>query len=173
VYERTKVGKGFTSPLPAVAQDARMTKRRSAARIALGVVALFVLIQFIPYGHSHANPRVTRAVKWDSPRTQQLFQGACQDCHSNLSHWRWYDKFAPGSWLVQNDIQGGRDNLNFSEWDKPQPDVGEVIAAIESGSMPPIQYKVAHAAARLSKTERARLEAGIRATYSADPPGGG
>jgi mono/diheme cytochrome c family protein len=149
-----------------------MTRRRLAARIAIGVVALLVLIQFVPYGHSHANPRVTRAVKWDTPRTAELFAGACQDCHSNLSHWRWYDKFAPGSWLVQNDIQGGRDQLNFSEWDRSQPDVREVIDAIQSGSMPPVQYKVAHAAARLSNSERARLVQGIKATYAADPPGG-
>jgi mono/diheme cytochrome c family protein len=150
-----------------------MTKRQLAVRGAIGLVVLLVLIQFVPYGHSHSNPRVTRAVKWDSPQTQRLFAGACQDCHSNLSHWRWYDKFAPGSWLVQNDIQGGRDNLNFSEWDKSQPDVGEVIAAIENGSMPPIQYKVAHAAARLSSSERARLAQDIKATYAADPPGRG
>jgi mono/diheme cytochrome c family protein len=150
-----------------------MTKRRLAARVGIALVALLLLIQIVPYGHSHANPPVTRAVKWDSAQTQRLFAGACQDCHSNLTSWRWYDKVAPASWLVQNDIQGGRNQLNFSEWDKSQPDVGEVVGAIERGAMPPLQYKIAHAAARLSKTERARLAAGVRATYSADPPGGG
>lgn len=144
-----------------------------AKRIAVGIAALLVLIQLIPYGHSRANPAVSRAVKWDSPQTQRLFAGACQDCHSNLTRWRWYDKFAPGSWLVQNDIQGGRRQLNVSEWDKPQPGVDEVLKLIESGSMPPLQYKVAHAAARLSASERRRLAEGIRATYAADPPAGG
>jgi mono/diheme cytochrome c family protein len=148
-----------------------MTKRRLGRRIAIGIVALLVLIQFVPYGHSHGNPPVTRAVKWDGPETARLFAGACQDCHSNLSNWRWYDKVAPASWLVQNDIDGGRRHLNFSEWDKPQPDVGEVIDAIARGSMPPLQYKIVHSAARLSQAERARLEHGIRATYAADPPG--
>jgi mono/diheme cytochrome c family protein len=147
-----------------------MTKRKVFGRGAVAALSLFVLIQFIPYGHSHGNPAVTRAVKWDSPQTARLFAGACQDCHSNLSSWRWYDKIAPGSWLVQNDIQGGREHLNVSTWDTPQPDVAEVVRAIRSGSMPPLQYKIAHASGRLSKQQRDALVRGIEATYRKDPP---
>lgn len=147
-----------------------MTKRKVSGRIVMGVVALFALIQLIPYGRSHANPPVTKAVRWNSPRTAKLFAQACQDCHSNLSNWRWYDNIAPGSWLVENDIQGGRHNLNVSEWDKPQPDVSEVVQAIESGGMPPIQYKLVHPGGRLSQTQRKQLAEGFVATYKKDPP---
>ncbi len=147
-----------------------MLKRKWLVRGGLGVVALLILIQLVPYGHSRANPRVTRPVKWDSPHTAKLFASACQDCHSNLSSWRWYDKVAPGSWLVQNDIQGGRNNLNVSEWDKPQPDLEEVARVIRSGAMPPLQYKIAHAGGRLTKAEREALALGIEATYAKDPP---
>ena len=147
-----------------------MSKRKLAGRVAIGLLALLVLIQFVPYGHSRANPRVTRAVKWDSPETAKLFAGACQDCHSNLSNWRWYDKIAPGSWLVQNDIEGGRQRLNVSEWDQPQPDVAEVTRQIRSGNMPPLQYKIAHAGGRLSQAQRDALARGIEATFRQDPP---
>jgi mono/diheme cytochrome c family protein len=147
-----------------------MPKRKLFLRGALALVALLVLIQFIPYGHSRANPPVTRAVVWNSPETAKLFAGACQDCHSNLSNWRWYDKLAPASWLVQNDINGGRKRFNVSEWDKPQPGVQEVVDAIRSGSMPPLQYKVAHASGRLTQRERDALARGIAATYRKDPP---
>jgi cytochrome c len=102
--------------------------------------------------------------------TAKLFAGACQDCHSNLSSWRWYDRIAPGSWLVQNDIQGGRKRLNVSEWDKPQPDVAEVVRVIEGGSMPPLQYKVIHPSGALSKQQRAALARGFQATYRKDTP---
>ena len=147
-----------------------MTKRRIALRLGIGLVALLLVIQFVPYGHSHANPPVTRAVHWDSPATASLAAGACQDCHSNLTNWRWYSNIAPGSWLIQNDVDGGRNHLNFSEWDKAQPSVERVAEVIRSGSMPPLQYKLVHPAARLSQTERERLARGIEATYSADPP---
>jgi hypothetical protein len=147
-----------------------MTKRRIAGRTAVGLFALLVLIQFVPYGHSQSNPPVTRAVKWNSPETARLFASACQDCHSNLSNWRWYDKIAPGSWLVQNDIDGGRRRLNVSEWDKPQPDVAEVVRVIQSGKMPPLQYKMIHPSSKLSPQERDALAAGFEATYRKDPP---
>jgi mono/diheme cytochrome c family protein len=150
-----------------------MSKRKLLGRVAIGFPIVLVLIQFVPYGHSRANPPVTRAVRWDSPETAKLFAGACQDCHSNLTHWRWYDKLAPGSWLVQNDIQSGRDHLNVSEWDKPQPDGGEIVSQIRSGSMPPLQYKAAHAGGRLTNAQRDALVRGIEATFKEDPPPNG
>lgn len=150
-----------------------MTRRHLAGRIALALGAVLVLIQLVPYGHSHANPSVSRPPHWDSAATARLVDGACNDCHSNLTHWRWYSNVAPASWLVQNDVNGGRNELNFSRWDQQQPDVSEVVAAIRSGAMPPIQYKLAHPAARLSKADRERLARGIQATYAKDPPGGG
>ena len=144
--------------------------RRHVARGALGLVVLLLLIQLVPYGRSHANPPVTRAVRWDSPRTKELFAQACQDCHSNLSSWRWYDDIAPASWLVEHDIEDGRRRLNVSEWNRGQPDLGEVLHAINGGGMPPIQYKVVHAGGRLSSAERAALAKGMAATYRKDPP---
>jgi mono/diheme cytochrome c family protein len=150
-----------------------MTGRRLAGRVAIGLLVLLVLIQFVPYGHSRSNPPVTRAVKWDSPETARLFAGACQDCHSNLTNWRWYDKIAPASWLVQNDIDGGRRRMNVSTWDKRQPDVEAVVRQIRSGHMPPLQYKIAHSSGRLSQSERDALARGIEATYKSDPPGNG
>ena len=147
-----------------------MVKRRVRGRLLLGAIALFALIQLIPYGHTHGNPPVARAVKWDSPQTAKLFSQACQDCHSNLSDWRWYDSIAPGSWLVQHDIEDGRQRLNVSEWNRGQPDVREVVNAITSGQMPPFQYKLVHAGGRLSDVQRRLLARGIEATYKKDPP---
>src|SRR3954451_10251694 len=147
-----------------------MSKRKLLARGGLGVIAFLVLIQFVPYGHSRANPPITRAIRWNNPETAKLFNGACGDCHSNLSSWRWYDKVAPASWLVQHDIEDGRRRLNVSTWDKPQPDLEEVVRAIRSGSMPPLQYKIAHASGRLSQAQRDALARGLEATYHKDAP---
>ena len=147
-----------------------MLSRKTIGRVLLGIVALLLLIQLVPYGRSHANPPITRAPRWDSLRTQQLVAGACADCHSNLTKWRWYSNVAPASWLVQNDVSGGRRHLNFSEWNKPQPSLAQVIRVIQGGDMPPIQYKLVHPAARLSQAERAALIRGLTATYRNDPP---
>ena len=149
---------------------AGVPKRTLVFRAAMVVVALALLAQLVPYGRAHSNPPVTRAPHWDSAATAKLAADACGDCHSNLTKWRWYSNIAPGSWLIQNDVNGGRNNLNFSEWNKPQPPIGEVVEAIRGGDMPPLQYKLIHPSARLSSSERDALIRGLQRTWAADPP---
>ena len=141
----------------------------------VGLVVVFVVIQLVPYGRDHTNPPVTREVRWDTARTRELAAGACFDCHSNLTDWKWYTNVAPISWLVYSDVQGGREHLNFSEWDKPQSEVGDIVEAVRGGGMPPLQYKPLHAGGRLSTAERDELARGLEKTLAADPPiaGGG
>jgi Haem-binding domain len=79
---------------------------------------------------------------------------------------------APVSWLVQHGVDEGRSYLNFSEWDKPQPDISELVDQIQSGEMPPLQYKLIHGGARLSDAEKRELVNGLIRTYAKDPPSG-
>jgi hypothetical protein len=46
----------------------------------------------------------------------QVFERACQDCHSNNTHWPWYAKVTPVSFLVAGDVNRGRQFLNLSQW---------------------------------------------------------
>ena len=138
----------------------------------LVVVALFVLIQLVPYGHGHTNPPVTQAAQFDSAQTEQLFSDACGACHSNLTNWPPESSVAPFSWLITSDVDGGRGIFNTSEWDRAQqPDSGEVGEVIDAGEMPPLQYKILHPSSRLSDTEKQQLIDGLAKTYAQDPPG--
>jgi mono/diheme cytochrome c family protein len=123
-------------------------------------VALFLLIQLAPYGRDHSNPPVRQEPPWDSPRTRELFRRACFDCHSNETVWPWYANLAPVSWIVQNDVEGGRAHLNFSEWDRPQRSAEDVALVVLEGEMPPWIYRPLHPEARLSGTEQRELVAG-------------
>ena len=131
----------------------------------LAILALFILIQFLPFGRNHTNPPVIQEPNWDSPQTRELAQRACFDCHSNETVWPWYSKIAPVSWLVANDTFEGRERLNFSEWgssrmDEPE-EAGEVVL---EGEMPLRQYLLTHPEARLTDAERQALAAGLAAT---------
>lgn len=128
----------------------------------LGLAGLLVLIQLVPYGHDHTNPSRGQPVSWNSARTEQLMRGACMDCHSNQTEWPWYSNVAPVSWLVQRDVDEGRDRLNLST---DAPEVQEMIDAIEGGEMPPWQYKPTHPGARLSDSEKRELVRGLQATF--------
>jgi hypothetical protein len=123
-------------------------------RVVLGMAAVFVALQLVPYGWRHPNPPVTQAVAWPSREAEQLARGACYDCHSNETEWPVYSYVAPMSWLVRSDVEGGRHELNFSEGDDDFDDAAE---AIERGAMPPSQYRVLHPDARLTADEKATL----------------
>lgn len=131
-------------------------------RVGLGLLALFILIQLVPYGRDHENPPVTAEPQWDSPQTRELAQRACFDCHSNQTQWPWYSNVAPVSWLVQHDVDEGREKLNLSEWDKPQREGHEAVEVIEEGEMPMAIYLPLHPEAKLSPEETQQLIKGLQ-----------
>ena len=138
-------------------------------RIALLLLAVLVLIQYIPV--STANPPVTRDAHWNSPATRALAKRACFDCHSNETRWPWYARIAPASFLMANQVTDGRRDLNFSEWDKPQRSrMDDVQREVDNGDMPSWDYVLLHPEAKLSAAEKARLIDGLKATYLLKPP---
>ena len=131
---------------------------------------VFVLIQLIPYGHRHTNPAVTGEPPWDSPRTRELIRRACFDCHSNETVWPWYSNVAPVSWLVQNDVDGGRWNVNFTEWDRPQRHPNYVVDQVKRGEMPLWYYLPMHPAAKLTASEKDALIDGAKKSLGRQGP---
>jgi mono/diheme cytochrome c family protein len=130
------------------------------------IVALLVLIQLIPYGRDHKNPPVTGTPQWDSPRTEELFNRACKDCHSNQTVWPWYSNVAPVSWLLNLDVNIGRSKFNVSEWGREGKNKGDEAAEeTRNGKMPPWFYLPTHPEAKLTTAEKADLVKGLAATF--------
>ena len=137
--------------------------------VSLAVIAVALAIQAVPYGRNHANPPLVREPAWDSPATRDLAKRACFDCHSNETGWPWYANIAPISWLVAHDVFEGRSELNFSDWRDGAREgerAQQIRKEIDSGAMPPIQYRQAHPEARLDPDARRRLSEGLSATAS-------
>lgn len=128
----------------------------------LGV--LFGLMQLVPYGRTHSNPRVVQEPEWDSPRTRELAARACFDCHSNETRWPAYANIAPLSWVVQRDVDSAREVINFSEWHAPSDLASYSSLSVRTGGMPPTKYRLAHPEADLTEAETAELAAGLDAT---------
>ena len=129
--------------------------RRVLVRVVVVALALLAAAQLVPYGWWHENPPVTRAAVFPSAEAEALARGACMDCHSNETDWPAYSYVAPMSWLVRRDVEDGRDVLNLSELDREQEaDLDDAADEVADRSMPPRQYQLAHADARLSDEER-------------------
>jgi cytochrome c len=85
-----------------------------------------------------------------------LLVGKCADCHSNETRWPVYARVAPGSWLIESDIVEARKKMDLSRWEQIPADQQEVLMAkiveeAKSGDMPPVQYRLLHWDAKLSK----------------------
>jgi hypothetical protein len=68
-----------------------------------------------------------------------------------------YSYVAPMSWLVRRDVEDGRHELNFSEWNRDSGEADDAVETVVEGSMPPDRYTVLHPDARLSDDEQRRL----------------
>jgi hypothetical protein len=132
----------------------------------IGLLVGGILIQFLPYGHDHANPPVAAEPQWDNQQTRDLVTRACYDCHSNQTTWPWYSNIAPVSWLIQHDVDEGRSRLNFTEWNQPQREVDNAARQVQRGAMPPSYYGIMHPTANLTPDEKQALIQGLQASLS-------
>ncbi len=139
--------------------------RRFLVYTAIGLVALFALIQFVPYRVD--NPSVHHEPTWDSTQTRRLAVAACFDCHSNDTSTYLWEDVAPLSWWITNHVKEGRSALNFSECTKRAGgESGDAAETVTNRSMPPSYYTWLglHRDAKLTAQERQTLAAGLRKT---------
>lgn len=148
-----------------------MSSTRRIVTIIIGVLVVgFVLLQLVSFvvpSLARTNPPVTYQVKWDSPEIEQVMRKTCYDCHSNETVWPWYAYVAPVSWLVVNDVNEGRSNLNFSTG-QGEIEAEDLVRQIERDKMPPANYRSMHPDANLTQGQKETLIQGIRASL----PGG-
>ncbi len=127
-------------------------------RPVIGVLAFVaVVIQFVPYGWERSNPPLGDPIRWPSTEVERVARAACYDCHSNETRWPIYSYVAPLSWLVRNDVESGRRELNFSEWDDFESEADDAAEEIIVGSMPPSNYVRLHPGAALNQVEKRLL----------------
>lgn len=89
------------------------------------------------------------------PDVKQILKSACLDCHSDQTSYKWYHKPAPVSWMINDHIVDGKDELNLSEWG--QFDIYDKITTLEEiceetkrRTMPLKSYRFVHSDAKLS-----------------------
>lgn len=114
--------------------------------------AVFLGIQLIR--PTLANPPVTADL--DAPaEVKQILKTSCYNCHSNETKLPWFDRLAPGYWLVVSDVKEARKHLNFSEIGKlpaaqQKAALYEAVNMIQLGEMPLKSYTFLHPEANVS-----------------------
>jgi cytochrome c len=139
-----------------------MTRARTlCTSVAVAVLVVGALSLIHPWGNLRANSGgsaiLAGANAPDEIRASLLQK--CGDCHSNNTRWPLYSMIAPSSWLVEHDVNEGREHMNLSSWEKYSIDsridlLGKMGSQLRQGKMPLKQYLLLHPEARLSESER-------------------
>ncbi len=139
--------------------------------LAIVLVATLVVIQFINRPETHFE-EPTQDEMITSLRVDQeiavILKTACYDCHSDQPRYPWYASIAPVSWWIDEHMEHGRDELNFSKWAtfskrKRDHKLEELVEEVEEGHMPLPSYTWMHSDARLSEEQIAKLKAWVEA----------
>jgi hypothetical protein len=139
--------------------------KRVIKRILIGLLVIFILIQFIrPDTNKHpgVQPNSVLTKYPASPQVTGILKKACFDCHSNNTIYPWYSHIQPAAWWMNHHINEGKKELNFDEFLTYTPKrqfkkMEEVMELVKEGSMPLKSYTWIHKNAKLTQAERTAL----------------
>ena len=134
-------------------------------KIIIALLVAFVIIQFFRIDTS--NPPVNKGmdfltIKNTPPELAKAIRTSCYDCHSNESVYPWYSNIQPVAWWLQDHIEEGRKELNFSTFSTYEPKrqahkLEEAAEQIEKGDMPLESYALGHPEAKLTPEQQKNL----------------
>jgi len=89
---------------------------------------------------------------------RSILESKCADCHSMQTKSPLYRHLAPVSWLMERDINRGRQAMNLALWDTYSADQQQTLAAkivqeTREHEMPLLQYRMIHWNSRVTGTE--------------------
>lgn len=134
-------------------------------KILIGLLVVLVVIQFIrPERNVSEIPSQNDIrVHYSVPaNVESVLKRACYDCHSNNTNYPWYANIQPVLWWLQDHIEEGKEELNFSEFatysaKRADHKLDEVIEMVEEEEMPLESYTYIHKDAILSSSEKKLL----------------
>ena len=125
-------------------------------------MVVLIGIQFIPTKKNQTSIVSANSIerKYNTPENvQAILKKACFDCHSNNTVYPWYSHIQPIGFWLNNHINEGKEELNFSEFNsyenkKARKKMEKVISSQEKGWMPLSSYTLIHKDATLTSTEK-------------------
>lgn len=104
-----------------------------------------------------------------SDSVEAILMVACYDCHSNNTRYPWYAEIQPVGWRLNEHIEHGKKDLNFSEFAtyrirRQYRKLQEIQELVEENDMPLPDYLRMHKDAILSPEQKETLFAWVKAT---------
>ncbi|HTY37140.1 MAG TPA: heme-binding domain-containing protein [Bacteroidota bacterium] len=133
--------------------------------ILLVLVVAVVIIQFIRPEKNISKEQPTLSITQHFPvpsSIQQMFQRACNDCHTNNTEYPWYAEIQPVGWWLNKHIRDGKHGVNFDEYAgyrlmKQYHRFNDIIEQVKEDKMPLPSYLIIHRNAVLTPGEKDEL----------------
>ena len=135
-------------------------------RIGLAMLIVLVGLQFIP---TRSNQSKEVGPSTDFIKTNEVPENigrilltSCYNCHSNNTNYPWYSRVQPIGWFLENHINNGMAELNFSEFGsysvrKQKSKLSLMVSQVAKDEMPLTSYTFIHREARLSQENKKSL----------------
>ena len=131
----------------------------------LSLLIVFIIIQFIhpkPNKSGGEQPNYIGKSFAIPEDVKPILQKACNDCHSNNSHYPWYANIQPVDWWLTNHIKEGKAHLNFDEYTHRNlryqyHKMEETVEMVKENHMPLDSYTWMHKDAILDEAEKSKL----------------
>jgi Haem-binding domain len=134
-------------------------------KILLVLLLAFIVIQFIRPTRNisaaiTANDITSHYAIPDSVMT--ILKTACYDCHSNNTNYPWYTNIQPAGWWIQDHVNEGKKELNFSEFGsytvkRSMKKLKEIKEQLDKNEMPLSSYTLIHTKAKLDSGQKKLL----------------
>ena len=121
-------------------------------KILLSILVVLIIIQFIQPARNKSEQLLATDITkiYNVPDSvQNVLKTACYDCHSNNTNYPWYAYVQPIGWMLNNHIQNGKKDLNFSDFGsyslrRQQSKLKSIASQINDGEMPLSSYTWMH-----------------------------
>ncbi|MFM6926173.1 MAG: heme-binding domain-containing protein [Ferruginibacter sp.] len=146
-------------------------------------ILAFIVIQFIRPAKNKSegisNNDITKVYPVPE-NVQAILKTSCYDCHSNNTVYPWYSQIQPVAWWLNNHIEEGKRELNFSEFasyriGRQYRKLDEVNKQVKEDEMPLDSYLWIQKNAKLDEQQKLTLanwvtsvRDSIKAHYPAD-----
>ena len=134
-------------------------------RIGLLMLIVLVGLQFIPTRSNQSKEvSITDFIKTNEvpENIGRILLTSCYNCHSNNTKYPWYSRVQPVGWFLENHINEGKAELNFSEFRsysvrRQKSKLKSMVNQIEKDEMPLSSYTFIHREARLSQESKKEI----------------
>jgi hypothetical protein len=129
------------------------------------LLLIFIIIQFIRPAKNKAEGISSNDITKAYPvpeNVQTILKTSCYDCHSNNTVYPWYSQIQPVAWWLNDHIQEGKKELNFSEFAsyrirRQYIKLEEVNKQVKEDEMPLDTYLWIHKYAKLDEQQKLTL----------------